>query len=63
MIDREKVLAEIFTFLGVGQKPVKSKTLKHTSDDLREIVLNFDDLRSRYQGTQFAAMFDEVLTV
>lgn len=63
MIDREKVLAEIFKFLGVRQKPVKSKTLKHTSDDLREIVLNFDDLRSHYQGTQFAAMFDEVLTV
>jgi hypothetical protein len=36
-------------------------TLKHTSDDLRQVVVNFEDLRRRYAGTPYAPMFDEVL--
>jgi hypothetical protein len=35
--------------------------LKITSDNLREAVTNFDELRACYQGTFYENMFDEVL--
>lgn len=36
-------------------------TLKNTQDDLRQAILNFDQLRTRYVGTAYERMFDEVL--
>ena len=51
----------MFAFLDVPERAVQSKTLKHTSDDLRQVITNFDDLRARYTGTRYASMFDEVL--
>jgi LPS sulfotransferase NodH len=48
-------------FLGVDRHPVSGTTLKNTDDNLREAILNFDELRSRYLGTRYEAMFDEVL--
>ena len=59
--ERDRVLREVFGFLGVPFQPVKGKTKKHTSDDLRDVVLNFDQLRADYAGTPYEAMFDEVL--
>lgn len=61
LLDRDGVLQEIFTFLKVPPHPVQEKTMKHTKDDLREVVENFDDLRARYVGTPYESMFDEVL--
>lgn len=58
---RDATLSGVFDFLGVRRLAVEGKTLKHTSDDLREVVLNFEALRGRYAGTPYAAMFDEVL--
>ena len=40
---------------------MKGSTVKVTSDDLRESIENFDDLREHYVGTEYEAMFDEVL--
>jgi hypothetical protein len=40
---------------------VEPATRKITSDDLHAAIVNFDDLRSRYAGTPYEAMFDEVL--
>jgi LPS sulfotransferase NodH len=61
LVDKDNILSSVFDFLNVTPKPVQEKTLKHTSDNLREVVLNFDQLRSRYQGTPYENMFDEVL--
>jgi hypothetical protein len=36
--------------------------MKNTSDDLREAILNFDELRDSYSGSRYAHQFDEVLT-
>ncbi|MCC6189288.1 MAG: hypothetical protein IT318_09650 [Anaerolineales bacterium] len=58
---RDATLSGVFDFLGIHRLPVEGKTLKHTSDDLREVILNFEALRGRYAGTPYAAMFDEVL--
>ena len=48
------------TFLTGRSRQVQGGTLKNTGDDLRSAVLNFDDLRRRYAGTRYEAMFDEV---
>lgn len=53
--------SRILPFLGVSDQPIKGRTLKTTSDDLRLVIANFDDLRSRYVGTCYESMFDEVL--
>lgn len=61
LLNRDAVLQEIFSFLDVAPHPVQEKTIKHTKDDLREVVENFDQLRAAYVGTPYEAMFDEVL--
>lgn len=61
LVNRDSVLAAIFSFLGVAQRPVVEKTMKHTRDDLRAVVTNFDELRDSVAGTAYASMFDEVL--
>jgi hypothetical protein len=58
---QEDFLRGLFEFLEVDQYPVKGGTLKITSDDLREVILNFDELRGRYVGTQYEHLFDEVI--
>lgn len=61
LVNRDQVLSRVFDFLGVDPFPVQGKTLKNTSDDLKEVILNFEQLRSKYSGTKFESMFDEVL--
>lgn len=59
--DEAAFMGRVFDFLHVAPKSVKGKTLKNTSDDLREATPNFDALRARYAGTHYEAMFDEVI--
>jgi LPS sulfotransferase NodH len=61
LTDRASSIRRVFEFLRVRWLPVEGKTLKNTSDDLREAVLNFDELRTAYAGTAYEPMFDEVL--
>lgn len=61
LVDKELTLKKTFDFLNIPTKPVNEKTLKHTSDDLRDVIQNFDELRDRYAGTIYEPMFDEVL--
>jgi LPS sulfotransferase NodH len=62
LVNRDDSLLRVFSFLDVRPMPLDGKTLKHTSDDLSEVVLNIDALRRRYAGTSYGPMFDEVLT-
>ncbi len=59
--DKNAVLQRIFPFLGVHYQPSAGKTKKHTSDDLRDVITNFDELHDTYVGTLYEAMFTEVL--
>ncbi|MEW6179831.1 MAG: hypothetical protein AB1522_07885 [Chloroflexota bacterium] len=61
LVNRDAVLSRVFEFLGVEPFPVQANTLKNTNDNLREVILNFDQLRSLYVNTPFEYMFDEVL--
>lgn len=55
----EETLQEVYDFLDVPYRPVVSRFKKHTPDDLRAVVTNFDELKRHYAGTRFEAMFDE----
>lgn len=61
LVDRDRILQDVFSFLNAPPFPVQEKTLKHTKDDLREVIENFQQLRSDYIGTPYESMFDEVL--
>ncbi len=61
LYDEHNTLQRIFAFLGVEYVPTTSSCKKNTSDDLRNAVANFDELRSRYLGSRYLSMFDEVM--
>lgn len=61
LVNEDATFASVFTFLGVKHHPIKGYALKNTSDDLREVLANFDELRAHYAHTKYQAMFDEVL--
>ena len=59
--DEQFFLNQIFEFINVTPKPVQGKTFKNTKDNLKEVILNFEELKAHYQDTPYASMFDEVL--
>jgi LPS sulfotransferase NodH len=59
--DRDAFVNRVLEFIDVEVMPLPSATLKNTKDDLREAILNFDQLKAKYAGTKYAPMFDEVL--
>ena len=59
--NEQAVFDRVCRFLSVPYRPLAGNTRKHTSDDLRDAVVNFEALRSAYVGTPFEAMFDERL--
>jgi hypothetical protein len=61
LVDRRATLERVFSFLEIRFEPVQGGSIKNTSDDLREAVSTFDELRSDYIGTPYEQMFDEVL--
>jgi len=61
LLNESKTLRRINEFLGVPFVHTRSSFLKSTNDNLRKAVLNFDEIYSRYKGTVYEDMFDEVL--
>lgn len=59
--DKDAVLQRLLALLGVRYLPLQGKTKKHTKDDLREVLTNFDELQASFAGTPYADMFTEVL--
>lgn len=59
--DEGAFLRKVVTFLDVPERAMQGRTLKHTTDDLRQAITNYDELRARYAGARYAPMFDEVL--
>jgi hypothetical protein len=57
----DATFAAVLGFLAVPVRGIAGATRKNTSDDLRDVIVNFDALRARYAGTEYEAMFDEVL--
>lgn len=61
MLDESDVFSDVFNFLRVEYEDIKGIFIKHTNDDLKKYLNNFDDLKMYYKGTIFERMFDEVL--
>jgi LPS sulfotransferase NodH len=61
LIDKRNTIDLVFSFLSVPSQPGEGKAIKNTSDDLRQAIKNFDELRSLYTGTPYETMFDEVI--
>lgn len=61
LIDLDSALEKIFRFLDVESAPTQCELRKNTSDNLRDAIMNFDELRTRYVGTPYLEMFDEIL--
>ena len=59
--DQHAWFGSIFDFLGVAALELQSTFKKNTSDDLRQAIPNFDELRARYGDTPYGPMFDEVV--
>ena len=60
--DERKIFERVFSFVGVPCREVKGKALKVSSDQLRDVLGNFDELYSRYRDTPYQPMFDEIET-
>jgi LPS sulfotransferase NodH len=54
-------LKTIFDFLKVPMKPVESKTIKHTDDDLQNVILNFEEVKNHYINTPYFDLFSEAI--
>ncbi len=61
LAEPDATFAQVLGFLGIRVTPMTGATVKNTSDDLRDVIHNFDEVRSRYVDTIYEAMFDEVL--
>ena len=59
--DKDAWFRSIFDFLEVEPRDLESPVLRNEPGDLRDALVNFDELRARYRGTPFEPMFDEVL--
>lgn len=62
LCDPKSTLAGICQFLEVSSVDIHGQTKKNTSDDLRRVVLNFDELLEEFRGTRYEPMLKEVLT-
>lgn len=61
LIDERSTLKNTYEFLGVPARHTRGKSFKNTSDDLRQALLNFNELRTAFAGTPYESMFDEIL--
>ena len=55
----ESVMRDIQSFLDVTQASLSTSTQKRPSYSLREIITNYDELKSYFSDTKWAEFFDE----
>ena len=58
LADPGTVFDEVQRFIGVAPRPLAGTTRKNTSDDLRDAVANFDELRAAVDSAELRSMFD-----
>lgn len=61
LLHQDATVRHIQDFLGVSPGDLSAKVRKNTCDDLRRVVLNFDELKARYSESKYEQMFDEIL--
>lgn len=61
LVEEESSFRRVCDFLEVPYQELCGNCKKNTSDDLREVVANFDELKTSFSGTRYVTMFDEVM--
>ena len=61
LVDPSRVLDQVLSFLNLSPQKLEGRSKKNTSDDLRQAVTNFNEMRSQFTGTKYEHMFDEVI--
>ena len=56
---REETINRILSFLGVNQMRLQSRLKKINTEKLKDIVLNFEELKKSLEGTEYASMLDD----
>lgn len=60
MLDRlEETSCQVLSFLGVQPQPLMSPLQKQHTRSLRDMVVNYDDLKLAFAGTEWQSFFDE----
>ncbi len=57
--NQDEVFNNTLDYLEVSRSLLKSSYRKNTSDDLRECVENFEELKNIYRNTMYGDMFDQ----
>ena len=57
--DQNAFFQNIFDYLGCKPALLTSQVQKNTSDNMRDVLLNYDELKAHYIGTEYASMWDE----
>jgi LPS sulfotransferase NodH len=55
--NKSLVLDALIAYMGLAPTEWEETILKHTSDNLREVIENFDEIANLYRGTQYYEMF------
>jgi len=63
LTNRSKTIKSFSNFVGITTYIFNPDTEKNTSDDLRQAVTNFDELKKHYQSTEYEPLLNEVLQI
>ena len=55
--NHDLVFDRIFDFLDIEPHKMESKLVKNTSDDLKDVIVNYDELKNLYKNTKYEHMF------
>ena len=61
LTDEDSYFRKLYKFLDIPDIACISNIKKNVPDDLKQLVLNVDELKEHYSGTELYKMFDEVL--
>ncbi len=55
--ERDVLFNNIFSYINVPPADLQSNVVKNTDDDMRNILLNYDQIKEHYKGTEYEEMF------
>lgn len=55
--DHDTFFAKLLDFLEVPARPMESKFVKNTKDDMREVLLNYDEIKQHFSDKGYAELF------
>ena len=60
LIDERNFFTKLYHFIGTKPVDTSSKIIKNTPNDLRKIIVNYDDLLGKYKYTRYESMIIDI---